>query len=778
MQQTYELDRPYTQASRLRSDYVMGLATLALLALLAFVSIRQLNPPAPVSQDAPLAEFSSGRALKHLAVIAARSHPVGSDAHAEVRDYIVQQLGALGLSPEVQKTTSVGRRQGSAVPVATVENIVARLKGTAPGRALMLAGHYDSVPTSNGASDDGAAVAAMLETARALKSVAPLRNDVILLFTDAEEVGLLGAKAFTDENPSAKDVAVVLNFEARGNGGPSIMFETSEANGPLIKEFAAAAPHPIADSLSYEIYKRLPNDTDMTVFKGAGLRGLNFAFIDGINHYHTSLDRVEYMDERSLQHQGSYALALARGFGDSDLNARGDSDAVYFNLLGFKLIHYDRGMVVPLVVAALLLWVAVVWLGLKRGELSLAGTAMGFLAFLINMFAVWLLVAGLLWVVRAMQPGDDTPPIVPYNSGLYLAGFLACAFALSAALYLRLQRRVSVGSISAGALLWWLVLLIVVSFYVPGASHLLTWPLLFGLVALASYFFFKGERRNSLKLKAALLACAVPGVLLIAPLVYLMNSAMALQAATLSALLLVLLLGSLIPLLSLTAGRGAWALPSAAALAGIALVAAAVLTSGYGATRPRPDGVFYALNADSGKAVWASVDEEPDAWTTQFFGGKESRGSIEEFAPLTYKGFLKGDAPSASFDAPAVTVVGDESNEGTRTLRLRVASQRQAAVVGMYVEQAGEDLKAEINGKEIESAGGGRLAIRYFAPGAQGVELTLHLKGSTPVKLRVMDQTYGLPQLPGVKIKERGDAMMLSSYPYTDSTLVSRTFAL
>jgi hypothetical protein len=762
----------------LRSDYAISLAILALLALLVFVSIRQLNPPTAVAENAPSGEFSSGRALKHLAVIAGRPHPSGSAAHAETRDYIMRQLGALGLSPEVQRTPVVGRQQGSAIPAATVENIVARLKGAAVGQAVLIVGHYDSVPTSNGASDDGAAVAAMLETARALKSGAPLRNDVIFLFTDCEEVGLLGAKAFTDEHPLAKDVAIVLNFEARGNGGPSIMFETSAQNGGLIKEFAGAAPHPLADSLSYEIYKRLPNDTDLSVFKRAGLKGLNFAFINGVNHYHTSLDRIEYLDERSLQHQGSYALALARRFGNLDLPVEQESDAVYFSLAGAALVHYPQSMVMPLSAVAVLLWVAVVWLGLKRGEVSYGGTGLGFLVFPLNLIAAWLLVTGLWWVVRLAQPGYDALPIVPYNDGFYLMGFLALTVALNTALYLRLQSRVSVGSLTAGALLWWLLLLIVVSFFIPGGSYLLTWPLLSGLVSLAAFFLLNGQRRNSVRLKMTLLACAAPGILLMAPLMYLLHVALAIQAAGLLVVLTVLLLGSLIPLISLTAGRSRWILPGASALAGVALVLIAFVTSGFDTSRPKPDSVFYALNTDSGRAVWASADQEADQWTAQFLDGKSNRGSIEEYAPLTYKGFLTGEAPPASLDAPSLTVLGDDSDGGVRTLRLRVASQRQAPVIGMYVEQAGEDLKAEVNGKGVERADGDRLAVRYFAPGPEGVELTLRFKQSTPIKLRVMDQTYGLPQLPNTKIKERTDNLMLSSYPYADSTLVSRTFAL
>ena len=54
----------------------------------------------------------------------------------------------------------------------------------------------------------------------------------------------------------------------------------------------------------YEVYKRLPNDTDMTVFKRAGIPGMNFAAIEGHTSYHTQLDRPELLQEGSLPTSG------------------------------------------------------------------------------------------------------------------------------------------------------------------------------------------------------------------------------------------------------------------------------------------------------------------------------------------------------------------------------------------------------------------------------------------------------------------------------------------
>ena len=248
---------------------------------------------------------------------------------------------------------------------------MARRKGVGEGRVVLLTAHYDSVSTGPGANDDGVGVATLLETARALgASGEHLRNDVVFLFTDSEETGLLGARAFVAEHPWAKDVEVALNFEARGNGGPAIMFETSPQNGALIRALAKATSYPLANSLSYEIYKRLPNSTDMAVFKASGLPAMNFAHISGLTHYHTQLDNLENVDARTLQHHGSYALALSRYFGAALPAAKPEGDAICFDVLGFTLLRYPAWLAWPFTLGVLLLFGAVLRLGFRRKNLD------------------------------------------------------------------------------------------------------------------------------------------------------------------------------------------------------------------------------------------------------------------------------------------------------------------------------------------------------------------------------------------------------------------------
>jgi hypothetical protein len=237
----------------------------------AAVAIHGLTPTRALDDSAPADQFSAGRAKAHLQQIAREPHSIGTAANQRVRDYLVEQLTALGAEVRVERTIGI-THYARQIYAGTAENIVATVKGSASSRAVMLSSHYDSVPESPGAADAGSGVAAILEVLRALRAGAPLQNDLLILITDGEEEGLIGAAGFVRDHPDlAQRVGVVLNFEARGSSGPALMFETSEGNGWITREFARVAPYPMGSSLAYAVYKRLPNNTDMTVFKNAGL---------------------------------------------------------------------------------------------------------------------------------------------------------------------------------------------------------------------------------------------------------------------------------------------------------------------------------------------------------------------------------------------------------------------------------------------------------------------------------------------------------------------------
>ncbi len=744
------------------------------IGLVVFLAIWLQQPPAPVPATAAASEFSAERAMHHVEAIARAPRPIASANHAAARDYIVQQLRAFGLEPEIQKTT--GNTTGAPLFLAgAIENIIARKRGTGDGRAVALVAHYDSVATGPGANDDGAGVAALLETAQALAAGPQLRNDVLFLFTDGEETGLLGARAFVSEHPWAKEVEVALNFEARGNGGPSVMFETSPQNGALIRALAKAASHPLANSLSYEVYKRLPNSSDMTVFKAAGWPGMNFAYINGLTHYHTQLDNPANVDARSLQHHGSYALALSRYFGAAVSPAKPQDDAVYFDAVGFLLVLYPAWLAAPFAFGVLLLFAAVLWLGFRRGKLTGSGIVKGVLLFFVGLIGAAAAVAGAWWLVRQIHPGYSLiPQGDTYSHGLYVIGFAVLTLSATAAILGSLGRRISEADLFAGALLWWAVAMIAATIWMVGSSYLPTWPLFLALLGLG-YVFIGRSRPEAARVTAYV--CAIPGILIVAPVAHLIFVAMPFALAPALLVFFVLLLGLLIPLLRSSTAGSRWMFPGVMAAISVLVFAAAGSAAGFDKDHRQSNHILYSLDAATQRALWISSDARPDEWTGQFFGKKPERAPLADPFPLGRRVYLQAPAPVALLPPPEAKVLEDVTTNGVRRLRIHLISPRGAERIGVQV--SAEILSATVDGKSLTSGPTAQKSwsLLYLALPKDGIELVIETRSASPLGLRVVDESYGLPLLDGEKLKDRPAHMMPAPFFRSDVTLVSQNYS-
>lgn len=783
IQVTDSIKGPYPLATALKTRPFAGIAVLLFVALLSCLTIYRLSAPSAVAASAPPVEFASGRAMKHIQTIGRNPHPMGSAEHAAVQNYLVAELTALGVTPEVQKATVVSKYGGNPVIAGSVENIIARLPGSANTKAVMLTGHYDSVPTGPGASDDGAAVAAMLETLRALKAGPPLKNDVIFLFTDGEENGLLGAQAFVNEHPFKQDIGLVFNFEARGSSGQSLMYETSDNNRWLIEEFAKAAPRPSANSLMYEVYRLLPNDTDLSVFKQAGLPGLNFVYMDQSPNYHTRLDNAETIAEGSLQHQGSYALALTRHFGELDLRTTANGNAVYFDVLGAFLVRYPASWVLPFTLLLLLLLITGIVLGYRRQRLTLKGMALGFTVLLLSMVCagavvslIWRLASSVYNEYSAMTFGDT------YNSKLYLVAFVALTLAITSALYLWLGKRTGVLNLWAGALIWWMIFLVLTTLYLPGGSYLFAWALLFNLLSLLFVLFRKHEESRSWTLPVVLMVAAIPAIILFIPVIQILFVGLTVAASAQVMVVVAVLFGALISQLSVIT-RINKQMPLAALVVCVGFLIAAILTSHFDASRPKQNDLFYALRAETGQAVWASNSDRTDEWTSQFFSTKASMMGLPDFFPGRPWRFLTGEATPVALPAPQIELLADNNSDAGRTLHVRITSPRQAPVISLYVDADAEVLGTDVNGKPVTQAVAGSKrpqpntwSLRYYALPAEGIELSIVSKSGQPIKIKAVDQSYQLPDIANTNFKPRPDSMMPAPLPLSDSTLVSKSF--
>jgi Peptidase family M28 len=777
------MEQHYVRVRDIQSDSVSKAGIAARLVVLLAIAtslglaLIQLSPPAPQPEGAPVVEFSSGRARKHVNSIAQKPHPVGSSEHQRVRDYILGELSAIGLKPQIQKSQFLTEYRGE-LTGASIENIMVNLPGMSNTKSVLLVAHYDSVPTSPGASDDGSGVATLLETARALRAGPPLKNDLLLLFTDAEEVGLLGAKAFVEGNVSIEGIGVVLNFEARGRSGASIMFETSDGNGRLIDQFAKISPYPVASSFSNEIYRRLPNDTDFSVFKEAGLPGLNFAYINGLSHYHTALDTSRNLDERSLQHHGSYALELARHFGNLDVAIDRAEDLIYFNIIGSIVIRYSKTFAVILAIIDTLFFLAVTGVAIKRKLISIPGVLLALTLFLASTLITAIGVS-IAWQVIVLMQRQYMflPNGWPYNAELYLIGMMVLAISIFSALYALFKHKFRMQSLSIGALLCWLILTWVMTLFITGGSYLFAWPLLFALISAALLVRPIASENLSLKVVTAISILVIPGMLVVVPMIYLLFTSLGLEGAEVIVVFEVMLLGLLIPHLNLLARGRRWMISGLTAPVAFGFVLLAVLTPKFDKEHPKANNIFYVLNADSGKAAWASFDQKPDEWTSQFLSSNVSKGGLVEYAPISFEGFLKNEAPPLPLSPPKITPLSDSTKDGVRTLRLQLVSTRRAPLILASIEPDSSITNVRVNGKRLNSDLNRQWRIRYFGAGDEGIELVLEIRSPKTIKIRAMDVAYQLPEVPGFNYGSRPGNIIASPRPFSDSTLVSASFS-
>lgn len=765
----------------------MAAATgLLLLAAAAGLVLWRHAPPAPLPADAPAELFSAGRAMRHVERLAARPRPVGSEGHREAREYIVSELRQLGLEPRIQDGWSVERREVDEYLAARVRNIVVRLPGRDSTGVLMLMAHYDTRPNTPGAGDDASGVATLLETLRLAAGGPAARNDLVALFTDAEELGLMGARLFVDEHPWAEEVAFVLNFEARGNRGPSPMFETGPGNAAAVATLAAAVDEPFANSMSYEIYRRMPNDTDFTVFKEAGFQGFNMAFIGGLPAYHTMLDRPENLAPGSLQHHGAYAAGLVRHLGDADLEALAAAraeDAVYFNPFPWTLVVYPASLVVPLALLAAGLAGVAALLGGRRGRLRASGVGRG----IFQAVTVTAASAGLGWlawqVVGGYFPGlTRSPHGLPYATGLWALGLALLATAVAAALAGQALERTRATELALGSLLLWVALSVVLAVWVPGASWVAVWPALGyggGLLALLAPAR-RGSRSSGRPLldSRVLAVAALPAVLLVTPLVSLVFEALTLRQATVPMAVLGLLLALLTPLLGRLhrAGGGRWSVTLL--LLGVAAIGGAVLGGGRGPEHPAVDTLLYGLDAESGEAWWASLDEAPDDWTSSVLGESPERRELPVFA-RPGRELLTAPAAPGRLEGPIAERLDDRRGVG-REVELRLRSRRAAPVLRVRAEVSVPLIGLTVAGRDFdlsgdpEAEGLGELRIACFGADEEGVDIGLRLDAAWPVELELIDQSWGLDDLPSSPSPRPPDLIPSSSWR-TDAVYVRST---
>ena len=463
--------------------------TLFVAIVLSFAAAR---PPSPLPADAAEGRFSAGRAMADVRVIAREPHPTGSVANDAVRAHLTGRLRALGFTVRQTAVALPAQARAHVAKRGAPAEVAVNIVGLRPGRdpaapAVLLMAHYDSVPGSPGAADDAAGVASALEIARAIRQADQAR-DLIILLTDGEEAGLVGARGFfgrdrdgvgVADDPLAGRTGVVINMESRGGGGRAMMFETGPGNGNMVALLRRVVGNPAANSLAVKIYELLPNDTDFTPARQRGLPGFNFAFIGDARQYHSPVATPDALEQGALQHLGAQGLDLTRALLTDAALPTPAPDAVFSDVLGAFVIAYPPAFGWVLVAISLALLVIVArrrvadwtWRQVFTGLLS----GLGFLA----------VTAALLFGGNVLSGADGSPNYYDRLAALprlELQALLTVAAALALVAAVRSRGHfwgnwIGLAGLSA-------VMATALQALLPAAAPIIAWPLLLALIAM------------------------------------------------------------------------------------------------------------------------------------------------------------------------------------------------------------------------------------------------------------------------------------------------------
>ena len=751
-------------------------------ALLLGATLAAYRTPVPLGLDAAPTVFSAGRAQQVLKELVADGvpHPMGSAADTKVRDLIVKRLAALGYTTELQTGLSCNDFGACGTPT----NIVAT-RGTLTGNdAVMLAAHYDSVPAGPGASDDGVGVANLLEIARVLSMMPSPKHPVVLLVTDGEEAGLLGASLFAREHPLAKRIWAAVNMDSRGVSGPSLMFETGTANAWLMRLYGSSTLQPITNSLCYVIYKSLPNNTDFTIFKAAAYQGFNLAFIGNVAYYHTPLDSFENVSPSTMQHQGANALSGLLALANAPSINPPAADSLFFDVLARGVVVWPVGFVLPASLAALALLVAATVLLIRRRHLSYSQAAFGLLGVLANVLLGGALAIGVLLLLRLL---GRIPPIqgaswIAHPLALHV-GFAAVTLLSTAATAVWFTRRAGFWGFWFGASMLVAFLSLACAMIIPAAGYVVLLAALAAALGIApsALLLMKGRTPSP---GAADFAVLVPGLIALAvllPLLLLLYPALGAPAWPIGTITLCVTTTFLLPLLSHATRTVRTRLALIASVTAFGAICITVLLPTYSKSWPQRINVEYWVDTDSGGAHWYTQTASLHLPRTMDETLKFDPVPRERFPGYPLKGFYS-PAPALKLAAPELTQIAASTEApvpGRMELQIRSARSApkvfvifpaSAKIKDIQVATAAEPLRAKLQSLRDGST-------VFVAPGIPQAGLRFWVNTpAAPMTVRIFDASYELPaELPEGKKLEQARPKNATSSQDGDVTMVQRT---
>jgi len=759
----------------MKKNYFPLIAFLFISGIIFWIYYSMM-PKNADEKNVALSQFSTQRALDHVAILSKSPHYIGSKNHKTIANYLENEFQKLGIETKPEEgftLTEWGNLTKS-------RNILGRIKGTNNSKALLLLSHYDSAPhsKSKGASDDASGIATILEGLRAfLHNKTPHENDIIVLFSDAEELGLNGAALFVTQNQWASEVGLALNFEARGTSGPSYMLmEVNKGNTEMVESFSDAKVDFVnSNSLMYSIYKMLPNDTDLTVFREQKqIHGFNFAFIDNHFNYHTEQDDLQHMDKSALAHQGSYLMPLLNYYSNKDLkNTNSEEDNIYFNT-PFCFVNYPFSWIFPMLGIAIVLFFGMLFVGFGKRILDLKTVGNGFLLFFITLVAIGAFTFFAWKIILMLYPQyNDILQGFTYNGHAYIYGFMAFTLSVCFFVYRKFSTENQNMNFVVAPIFIWILINAGVAIFLKGAGFFII-PILASLIGFG-YFTVTQKTNNVLNL-----ILTIPSLIIFVPFITTLPIGLGLKLLFASSILVVLVFGLLIPVFGDFHKKGNWSVLFF--ILAVGFFVNAHVNADYEFGKAKPNSLVYYFDADTKKAFWTTYDKNLDAWTKQYLGenpqAANDLNSLPMFSKYDSKFTFKKIAEIQNIAKPKITFLKDSISGNFRMLKIKIAPNRKVNRYDIFANQKMEIYNLTANGAKNINQKTSKLIrenqriLSYYVIDNLPLELSFSIPKATFFDMKLIESSFDLLEQKQFNVAKRQNWMMPTPFVLNDAVLL------
>ncbi len=560
-----------------------------------------------------------------------------------------------------------------------------------------------------------------------------------------------------------------------------MLLETNGGNKKLIEAFSKAkTPYPVANSLMYSIYKMLPNDTDLTVFReNRNIDGFNFAFIDNHFDYHTAQDSFERMDRKTFEHQASYLMPLLHYFANNNLeNLKSNEDYVYFNFPYLGLVFYPFLWVIPMFVICSILFLVLLFVGISKKKLTFLGILKGFVPLIISLVVTsFLAIYGWKLLIEIYPQYNDILHGFTYNGHFYIAAYVFITLAICFWVYKRFFKERTVQDLVVAPLFLGLVINGGISFYLQGAAFLIV-PIVILLVVFALLIFLKNNKNTILFFTML----SLPTLLIFAPLIKMFPVGLGLKMVVISTVFTVLLFVFLLPVFQQYKNQKI--MSTVFLFFGILALVSASFTANYNTERKQPNSILYVLDTDKNEAYWASYNLKVDAFTKQFLGENPAKGGFDKNTTASkYKTGIQLHAKTAvkNLKKPSIQVILDTVINTHRKIGLKIVSVRNAHKIELLTKTPiyfksfkinKEAIKNKENKDTVFSVKKGTIMSYYITKENEIIHIEFVVAKNQKLDIDVLEAKYDLFTNPEFNTTPRTEIMMPMPFVLNDATII------